>query len=300
MHRTTNIRHTISRVNFILILALLSPFSTLVGETITVKGSDTMVILAQKWAEIYMTDHPETKIQVTGGGSGTGFAALQNQTTDLANASRRIKPRENAACIKVFRKRPAELKVCLDGLTIYLNRTNPIEELSLNDLKLIFTGKATNWKQFGGHNAPITVYSRENSSGTYEFFKRNVLHEMDFAANVQSMPGTAAVVQAVAKDRHGIGYGGSAYRSSAKVVRIKRNQSSPAYAPTEASVRDQTYPIWRHLYIYINPDQIRGSIKDYLDWIQSEAGQQVVTEVGYFPLSNGIGKSIQLSTHPSP
>jgi phosphate transport system substrate-binding protein len=218
MKRTAKNHYPAPTVVFILVLVLLSRISHLHGETITVKGSDTMVILAQKWAETYMLDHPSTKIQVTGGGSGTGFAALQNQTTDLANASRLIKPSESAACIKTFRKRPTELKVCLDGLTIYLNQSNPVEELSLNDLKLIFTGKATNWKQFGGPSAPITVYSRENSSGTYEFFKRQVLDQMDFAARIQSMPGTAAVVQAVAKDRHGIGYGGSAYSATTKAI----------------------------------------------------------------------------------
>ncbi|MBT5705728.1 MAG: PstS family phosphate ABC transporter substrate-binding protein [Verrucomicrobia bacterium] len=289
-----------SKMILFLILVLLYPISTIKGETITVKGSDTMVILAQKWAETYMLKHPRTKIQVTGGGSGTGFAALQNQTTDLANASRRIKPSESAACIKVFRKRPTEIKVCLDGLTVYVNQMNPIEELSLNDLKLIFTGKATNWNRFGGPNAPITVYSRENSSGTYEFFKRNILDEMDFAANIQSMPGTAAVVQAVAKDRYGIGYGGSAYSATAKAVRISHSDKSKAYAPTEANVRNQNYPIWRHLFIYINPKQNRDAIADYLVWIQSEAGQQVVTDVGYFPLHAKQTETIQLTTHPAP
>jgi phosphate transport system substrate-binding protein len=300
MKSTANNHHTNSRVKFILFFMLFAPLLTLIGETITVKGSDTMVILAQKWAEIYMTEHPETKIQVTGGGSGTGFAALQNQTTDLTNASRRIKPSESAACIKVFRKRPTEIKVCLDGLTVYLNQTNPIEELSLNDLKLIFTGKATNWKKFGGPDTPITVYSRENSSGTYEFFKRHVLDEMDFAANIQSMPGTAAVVQAVAKDRYGIGYGGSAFSATTKAVRISRSEESEAYAPTEANVRNQNYPIWRHLFIYINPKQNRDAIADYLSWIQSDAGQRVVTDVGYFPLHSKRSEKTQLTTHPSP
>jgi phosphate transport system substrate-binding protein len=299
MQRTAKNHHRAGKWILSLIVALLSPLSTLIGETITVKGSDTMVILAQKWAEHYMLSHPNTKIQVTGGGSGTGFAALQNQTTDFANASRRIKPRESAACIKVFRKRPTEIKVCLDGLTVFLNQTNPIEELSLNDLKLIFTGKATNWKKFGGPDAPITVYSRENSSGTYEFFKRQILGEMDFAANIQSMPGTAAVVQAVAKDRYGIGYSGSAYSATTKAVRISRSEEDEAYAPTEANVRNQNYPIWRHLYIYINPKQNRAAIGDYLGWIQSDAGQRVVTEVGYFPLHAKQSKKVQLTTRPS-
>src|SRR5882724_586609 len=139
--------------------------------SITVKGSDTLVILAQKWAEVYMGKHPETKIQVTGGGSGIGFAALQNNTTDIADASRPIKAAERAACIKAFGKSPREYKVALDGLSVYVHTENPILELSIDQLEQIFTGKIRNWKQLGGGDLPITVYSRENSSGTYEFFK---------------------------------------------------------------------------------------------------------------------------------
>src|SRR5580765_8985454 len=166
---------------------------------ITVKGSDTLVILAQKWAEIYMSKHAEVKIQVTGGGSGIGLAALQNNQTDIADASRPIKPAERAACIKVFNKSPREYKVALDGLSVYVNSDNPLTELSVEQLEKIFTGKARNWKDLGGHDSPITVYSRENSSGTYEFFKEHVLQGKDFAASAQTMPGTASLLQAVAK-----------------------------------------------------------------------------------------------------
>src|SRR5215213_9427861 len=135
---------------------------------ITVKGSDTLVILAQKWAEVYMSKNPGTKIQVTGGGSGVGFAALQNKTTDLANASRKIKAAEISACVKAFGKRPTEYKVALDGLSIYVNEANSIKELSLEQLEGIFTGRIRNWKDVGGNDGPIVIYSRENSSGTYE------------------------------------------------------------------------------------------------------------------------------------
>src|SRR3954470_2923126 len=130
---------------------------------ITVKGSDTLVILAQKWAEIYMAKHPEVKIQVTGGGSGIGLAALQNKTTDIADSSRPIKNAEIGACIKAFNKKPTEYKVAVDGLSVYVNEENGISELSIDQLEKIFTGKAKNWKEFGGSDGPITVYSRENS-----------------------------------------------------------------------------------------------------------------------------------------
>lgn len=252
--------------------------------TITVKGSDTMVILAQKWAEVYMSTHPDVKIQVTGGGTGTGFAALQNQQTDLCNASRKIRPKENETCIRAFGRRPTEYRVALDGLSVYVHADNPIEELSLEQLEAIFTGKIRNWKELGGPDAQIILYSRENNSGTYEFFKEHVLKGKDFAAHAQTMPGTAAVLQAVSRARHGIGYGGAAYGVGAKHLRIRKTANDPAIEPTEENVVNGSYPISRYLYIYVNPALDKGPVADYLKWIRSDAGQAVVKEVGYYPL----------------
>jgi phosphate transport system substrate-binding protein len=232
-----------------------------------------------------MGKQANVKIQVTGGGSGVGFAALQNQTTDLADASRRIRPREIEACLKSFGKRPTEYKVCLDGLSVYVSEENKeVKELSLPQLEAIFTGKVRNWKEVGGQDAPITVYSRENSSGTYEFFKEHVLQGKDFAASAQTMPGTASLLQAVAKDKNGIGYGGAAYGAGAKHLLIKKDEGSPAIEPTEETVVKGIYPIWRHLYIYVNPALDKGEIAAYLNWIRSDEGQKVVKDVGYYPL----------------
>lgn len=268
--------------------AALAFCATSQAGNITAKGSDTLVILAQKWAETYMAKNSAVKIQVTGGGSGTGFAALQNQTTDLANASRKIKSKEIEACYKAFGRRPTEYKVALDGLSVYVSSDNALQELTLEQLMLIFTGKIKNWKEVGGQDAPITVYSRENSSGTYEFFKENVLKGQDFAASAQTMPGTAAVLQAVAKDKHGIGYGGAAYGQGAKHIKVKKDDGSPAVEPTEDNVIKQVYPIWRYLYIYVNPALDKGEIAAYLNWIRSDDGQKCVKEVGYFPLPAGL------------
>jgi len=252
--------------------------------SITAKGSDTLVILAQKWAEVYMGENPSVKIQVTGGGSGTGFAALQNQATDLCNASRKIKAKEIENCVKAFGKRPTEYKVAIDGLSVYVNTDNPLNELSVDQLDLVFSGKVKNWKEIGGADVPITVYSRENSSGTYEFFKEHVLKGKDFTASAQTMPGTAAVLQAVAKDKNGVGYGGAAYGAGAKHLKIKADDSSPAVEPTEENVIGQKYPIWRYLYIYVNPALDKGEIAAYLKWIRGDEGQKLVKEVGYFAL----------------
>ncbi len=256
--------------------------------TVTIKGSDTLVILAQKWAEKYVAKHPETKLQVTGGGSGIGFAALQNNTTDIADASRPIKAAERMACIKAFGKSPREYKVALDGLSVYVNGENAINDLSEEQLEKIFTGKVTNWKALGGNDAPITVYSRENSSGTYEFFKEHILKGQDFVPTAQTMPGTAALLQAVEKDKNGIGYGGAAYGHGAKALKIRKTADSAAVEPTEENVVSGKYPIWRYLYNYLNPEKDKGEIAAYLQWIRSAEGQAIVKEVGYYPLPGDL------------
>ena len=255
---------------------------------ITVKGSDTLVVLAQKWAEVYMGQHPDTRIQVSGGGSGIGFAALQNQTTDLCDASRKAKSAEIANCLKAFGARPTEYKVALDGLSVYVSPENQVKELTVAQVGDIFTGHIKNWKEVGGVDAPITVYSRENSSGTYEFFKEHVLKGKDFAASAQTMPGTAAIVQAVTKDKNGIGYGGAAYGGSCKLLGIKKTDTAPAISPTEENVVSGAYPIWRHLYVYVNPALDKGQIAAYLSWIRSDEGQKYVKDIGYYPLPKNL------------
>jgi phosphate transport system substrate-binding protein len=256
---------------------------------ITVKGSDTLVILAQKWAEVYMGQHTDTKIQVTGGGSGIGFAALQNQTTDLCDASRKIKSAELQKCMVAFGgSRPTEYKVALDGLSVYVNPENPVKELTIDQLKGIFTGKIKNWKEVGGEDAPITVYSRENSSGTYEFFKEHILKGQDFAASAQTMPGTAAIVQAVVKDKNSVGYGGAAYGGGSKLLLVKKDATSPAIEPTEENVMSGTYPIWRYLYVYVNPALDKDEVGAYLRWIRSDEGQKYVKNIGYYPLPKNL------------
>ena len=267
---------------------LLATLGTAQAGSITVKGSDTLVILAQKWAEVYKGKNATTNIQVTGGGSGVGIAALQNKTTDLCNSSRKMKAAEIANCVQAFNKRPTEYKVALDGLSVYVNESNPLKEVSLEQLELVFTGKIRNWKELGGSDAPITVYSRENSSGTYEFFKDHVLKGKDFVASAQTMPGTAALLQAVAKDKSGIGYGGAAYGQGAKALLVKKDAGSPGIEATEENVVKGIYPIWRYLYVYVNPAIDKGEISTYLNWIRSDAGQAIVKDVGYFPLPKNL------------
>jgi phosphate transport system substrate-binding protein len=273
-----------NRFKHFLVLAALAFSCSLYGGEVTVKGSDTLVIVAQKWAQNYMKAHPEVKIQVTGGGSGVGLAALQNGQTDIADASRPINAKEQEACVLKFGAIPTEYKVAVDGLSVYVNKDNPIKELTLDQLQGIFTGKIQNWKDVGGNDAPINIYSRENSSGTYEFFKEHVLKKKDFAASAQTMPGTAVLVQRIESDPNGIGYGGAAYSATARAIGVKKDAASPAIEPTEDTVESGAYPIWRFLYNYVMPKSDTGDIANYLTWIRGDEGQKIAREEGYYPL----------------
>lgn len=249
---------------------------------ITVKGSDTMVILAQKWAEVYMKAHPEAIIQVTGGGSGTGIAALINGSTDICNSSRPMKRSEMDKLKDRYASLGVEIPCAKDGITVFLHESNPIKELSIKQLSGIFSGKITNWKEVGGPDQSIKLYGRENSSGTYVFFKDNVV-KGDYAASCQTLPGTAAVVNAVSKDKFGIGYGGAAYAAGVKHCAVKKDDKSVAYMATTETVKAGQYPITRYLYMYLK-NRPTGDVKTYIDWILSPEGQKLVASVGYFPV----------------
>jgi phosphate transport system substrate-binding protein len=253
------------------------------NQVITVKGSDTMVILAQRWAEKYMEKHPGVTIQVTGGGSGIGIAALINGSTDIADASRPMKPTEREKLKQRYNSLGVEIKSAKDGLSIYINQSNSVKELTIEQVKAIYTGKITNWKDVGGKDAKIIVYGRENSSGTYVYLKDNVLGGEDYTSSMQSMPGTAAVVNAVAKDKNAIGFGGAAYAAGIKDVAIKKDANSKAYLPNEANIKSGDYPITRFLFMYTRT-RPTGAVKEYIDWILSTEGQEIVAKVGYFPV----------------
>jgi len=257
--------------------------ATVVRGRVTVKGSDTMVILVQLLAEEYMTRYRGKIIQVTGGGTGIGVAGLINKVTDIANASRPLTSEERERIKKAWGKEPKEVKIALDGITIYVHPENPIKEISLEQLKSIYTGKVKSWKDFGWEDRPIIVYTRENNSGTYVFFKEHVLDNEDYTNRAQSLPGTGAVVDAVSKEKYSIGYGGVAYSKGVKILPVKTDNKSKAYLPTEVNIRKGLYPISRALYMYTcnydDPD-----VKSFIDWILTPDGQKIVSKVGYFPL----------------
>lgn len=264
---------------------------------LTIKGSDTMVNLSQKWAEIYMQNNPNVSIQVTGGGSGTGVAALLNGTTDLANSSRELKSVELDKA-KSLNITPFIYEVALDGIAVIVHPENGIDNLTIKQVSDIFAGKIKNWKEIGGSDMPITLYGRENSSGTYEFFKEHVLgkdadgRQVDYAPSTQVLQGTAALGEAVARDVKGIGYGGVGYfaeRNDVKILHIKKDDNSIAISPAENGkvnydqIWNGEYSISRYLYCFTN-GEASGALKDFVDFILSAEGQELVTKMEYIPL----------------
>lgn len=245
-----------------------------------------MVILAQNWAQAFMDANPGKVLQVSGGGSGTGVAALINGTADLANASRPIKDKERKQLMKRRGSDAQEFRVALDSLAVYVPAANEIDALSIPQLKKIFRGQTTNWKEVGGENMPIVLYSRENNSGTYAYFKEHVLDNEDFSVAAQTLPGTAAVINAVSRDPGGIGYGGIAYSQGVRTVKVAAADGEPV-EPTMKNATSGTYPLSRFLNIY-SVGEPSGIAREYLDFVLSAKGQAVVEGVGYYPLPKQV------------
>lgn len=272
---------------FLAVLFSIAVFGFVNAETtITIKGSDTLVRLGQRWAEEYMKIHPGAVIQVSGGGSGTGIAALLNGTTDICEASRDMKAKEYETA-KSEGINPYRVSVALDGIAIFLNEANPVHEISFAQLKGIYTGSITNWKEVGGKDARIIVYGRENNSGTYAFFKEHVLNDEDYSDYTQTLPGTAAVVNAVSKDINGIGYGGIAWAKGVKYAKVRRADTDQAILPSIETVSNGTYPISRELYWFFN-GQPAGELKALVNWALSPEGQKIAEQIDYIPLPKEI------------
>lgn len=264
------------------LLAVFAAGMVIAGSTITIKGSDTLVRLGQRWAEEYMKTNKGVVIQVSGGGSGTGIAALLNGTTDICEASRDMKAKEYKLAEKKGIK-PYRISVALDGIAVFLNEEMPVTTFTLAQLKGIYTGAITNWKEVGGPDHLIILYGRENNSGTYAFFKEHVMDKEDYADRTQTLPGTAAVVNAVAHDKWGIGYGGIAWAKGVKFAAVKKDDASEAVVPSMESVSGGQYPISRELYWFFN-GKPEGELKKLTNWALSEEGQKVGESMDYIPL----------------
>lgn len=252
------------------------------NKPLTIKGSDTMVILTQRLAEEYMKSHQGEVVQVNGGGTGTGIAAFINGTTDLAMASRPMKDDEKTQAKARKGADIVEHPIALDSLAVFVHASNPVQKLTLAQVRDIFQGKTKNWSEIGGPSAPIILYGRESSSGTYDYFREHVLEKGDFAPEVQTLQGTAAIINAVGNDKNGIGYGGIAYAKEARALALQ-GDGADAVAPTEATVADGTYPLSRKLFLYYAQNAPERVTK-FAQWAVTPEAQALVTKVGYFPL----------------
>ena len=261
------------------------------NKPLTIKGSDTMVILGQRFAEEYMKAHPGAVVQVNGGGSGTGIAALINGTVDLAQSSRPMKDAEKKKAAQSRGSEVVEQAVALDALAVFVNTANPIQSLTIAQVRDIYQGKVKNWNQLGGPDAGIVLYGRESSSGTYDYFREHVLDKGDFASAVQTLQGTAAVINAVGRDRNGIGYGGIAYAKDVRAIAIAE-EGKPAIAPSEATVANGTYPLSRKLFFY-HSQNAPERVTKFVQWSLTPDAQALVTRVGYFPLTQTAASGTQ-------
>ena len=247
------------------------------------KGSDTLLPLAQKAAENYAEKNPSAHVTVTGGGSGVGLSSLREGTTDIAMASRRIKFDERVRMQQAGRP-VEELTVAFDALAVIVHPSNPVSRLTREQLEGIFRGKITNWKQVGGEDRKIVVYSRETSSGTYEFFKESVLKHRNYMPAVLSMPATGAIIQSVSQTPGAIGYVGLAYLNpEVKALAVSYDGGGSYVAPTFDNARSKSYPIVRPLYFYYTKSN-EAAVRPLVDYLTSDEGQAMVASIGFIPI----------------
>jgi phosphate transport system substrate-binding protein len=263
-------------------LLLVLSWATAAGAgSITVKGSDTMVGLCQRWAQAFRAQHPGVRLQITGGGSGTGLAALVEGATDVAMVSRPVAPSELEALRRRTGVAPVVVEVALDGVTFFVHPSNPLRALTPAQLGAAFGGRVARWSELGGPEARIILYTREATSGTFEFVRDHLLDGDDFSPMAQPLPGTGAVVSAVSRERHGVGFGGAAFTKGVVPLRIRLGDDE--VSPTPETIRSGRYPFSRAL-TFVLAGPARGETKLFLDWVLSGQGQAHVGAAGFFPL----------------
>jgi len=267
----------------ILLLLVLIAVSQVNAQKIKIKGSDTVLPLTQKEAEVYMKKNADASLMVTGGGSGVGIAALLNGTTDIAQASRSLKLDEKMK-LQDAGKAYKETIIAYDALAVIVNPANKVSQLTREQLEGIFTGKITNWKQVGGEDMKMVVYSRETSSGTYEFFKEHVLKGKNYATSALLMPATGAIVQSVSQTKGAIGYIGLAYiEKTVKALKVSFDKGKTFTGPSVETAKNKSYPITRPLFYYYLKS-VEKMVSPYVNFVLSPAGQQLVLATGYVPL----------------
>src|SRR5690554_2489186 len=246
----------------------------------SIKGSDTVLPLSQQEAENYMKKNPKASVTVTGGGSGVGLSSLLAGTTDIAQASRKIKFLERQK-LEEQGRHFKEVIIAYDALAIVVHPSNKVTNLTREQLEGIFTGKITNWKQVGGADLKIVPYSRETSSGTYEFFRESVLNNKNYMNGIMSMPATGSIIQSISQTKGAIGYVGLAYlNSNVKPIHVSYDGGKTFVKPSVANAQNKSYPIVRPLYYYYVLKS-EAKVKPFIDFVLSPAGQKIVSEVGF-------------------
>jgi phosphate transport system substrate-binding protein len=259
--------------------------------TVTQKGSDTMLELATSWSEEFQSENDEVLIEVSGGGSGTGFSALIAKQVDVTQASRAIKSSEMDQAIAAGLN-PVEFKVAVDGIAIITHESNTVSNLTIAQLRGIYNGTITNWNQVGGPDRSIALYGRQSTSGTYAYFQEHVLLNGAYAVSMNQMTGNAVIVQSVQQNERGIGYVGIGYVSATNgidILDIKKDDASPAYSPLDKeAVLSGQYSIARYLYLY-TAQPPEGAVWQWMNWILSEdKGQLIAEEIGFYPLPANV------------
>lgn len=272
-----------------MLMATNYAFAASGNNSIQIKGSDTMVNLAQAWAEKYMEKNVAEFVAVTGGGSGTGLSSIISGACDIAMSSRNIKKKE-VALAKQKGINPYEIKVGLDGLAVVVNPKNPVNKLTLEQLAGIFSGKITNWKELGGQDSKIAILSREVNSGTHVYFKEHVLRNNDpnskeeFAPSALMLPSSQAIADEVAGNTQAIGYYGMGYISAKQQpVSIAIDEKKEFVSPTIENVLSGKYPISRPLFLYTNGEP-QGLVKKFVDFALSKEGQEIVLKTDFVPI----------------
>jgi len=267
----------------IVILSAMLLSLTAVSQKITIKGSDTVLPLSQKEAEDYMKVNKGKSVTVIGGGSGVGIAALMDGTTDIGMSSRKLKMDEKLK-MQEAGKAYKEVIVAYDALSVIVNPGNKVSQLTREQLEGIFTGKIKNWKDVGGDDMQIIVYSRETSSGTYEFFKEKVLNNKNYASSALMMPATGAIVQSVSQTKGAIGYIGLAYmENSVKDIKVSYDKGKTYVLASYANAKNKSYPIVRPLFYYYTT-KVESAVKPFIDFVLSAEGQRIVQAVGYIDI----------------
>jgi len=268
----------------IALIAMVAPYLQAQKVGFKIKGSDTVLPLTQKEAEVYMKKNGNTSIMVTGGGSGVGISALLSGTTDIAQSSRSLKLDEKMK-LNDAGKAFKETIIAYDALAVIVNPANKVTKLTREQLEGIFTGKITNWKEVGGDDNKMVVYSRETSSGTYEFFKEHVLNKKNFATSALLMPATGAIVQSISQTKGAIGYVGLAYiEKNVKAINVSYDKGKTFVTPNVANAKSKKYPITRPLYYYYLVTTEK-TISPFVKFVLSAEGQKIVLEEGYVPLN---------------